>query len=147
MPRDVRLDVPDPDTRAGLVGAFSAEVGRLARAAMGPVGPQPEGWGVREILLHAAAWHEDAAARLTRGVEGPRPDVDAFNAAALEAGVGLDFTEVCRRYQRSSAALAGSLGELPEEELTADRPAGVLVRMLTRHLTVHAQELEISAAG
>ena len=146
MPRDVRLESPDPESRDGLVGAFSAEVGRLARAAMGPVAPLSEGWGVREILLHAAAWHEEAGGRLT-GDPGPRPDVDAFNAAALEAGAALDFEEVCRRYQRSSAALAGSLGELHEEELAPDRPAGFWVRMLTRHLTGHSQELETSAAG
>jgi hypothetical protein len=145
VPRDVRLETPDPESRDGLVGSFSAGVGRLARAAMGPVGPQPEGWGVREILLHAAAWHEEAARTLTAGPARPRPEVDAFNAAALHAGAALDFDEVCRRYQRSSAALAGSLGELPEEQLTADRPAGSWVRMLTRHLVAHAQELESSA--
>ena len=77
MPRDVRLETPDPDSRDGLVGGFSAEVGRLARAAMGPVGPQPEGWGVREILLHAAAWHEEAARSLAGDAPGRRPDVDA----------------------------------------------------------------------
>ena len=147
VPRDVRLDTPDPDSRDGLVGAFSAEVGRLARAAMGPVGPQPEGWGVREVLLHAAAWHEEAARSLHGDAPDRRPDVDAFNAGALEAGAGLDFDEVCRRYQRASAVLAGSLGEAPEEDLDGSRAAGFWVRMLTRHLTAHSQELETSAAG
>jgi hypothetical protein len=147
MPRDVRLETPDPDSREGLVGSFSAEVGRLARAAMGPAGPQPEGWGVREILLHAAAWHEEAARNLGGDAPGRRPDVDAFNAAAIETGADLDFDEVCRRYQRSSAALAGRLEEVPEEDLASSRAAGFWVRMLTRHLTAHAQELETSAAG
>ena len=147
MPRDVRMDTPDPDSRSGLVGAFSAEVGRLARAAMGPVGPQPDGWGVREVLLHAAAWHEEASRRLAGDAPDRRPDVDAFNAAALEAGAGLDFEEVCRRYQRASAALAGGLAEVPEEDLATSRAAGFWVRMLTRHLTAHSQELETSAAG
>jgi Mycothiol maleylpyruvate isomerase N-terminal domain len=147
MPRDVRLETPDPDSRDGLLGAFSAEVGRLARAAMGATGPEPEGWGVREILLHAAAWHEEAARSLSGDAPGRRPDVDAFNAAALESGVALDFDGVCRRYQRSSAALAGSLAEVPEEDLAASRAAGFWVRMLTRHLTAHSQELETAAAG
>jgi hypothetical protein len=146
VPRDVRLDSPDPDSREGLIDAFSAGVGRLARAAMGPVGPQAEGWGVREILLHAAAWHEEAARQVT-GTPGPVPEFDAFNAAALEAGSALDFDEVCRRYQRSSSALAGTLHELPAEEFAADRPTGGWVRSLTRHLTAHSQELETSAAG
>jgi hypothetical protein len=146
VPRDVRMEAPDPDSRDGLLGSFSASVGRLARAAMGPVGPQPESWGVREILLHAAAWHEEAARQLT-GTPGEVPDPDAFNAAALEAGTGLDFDEVCRRYQRSSSALAGTLGEVPEEEFAADRPTGRWVRSMTRHLTTHAQELESSGAA
>ena len=147
MPRDVRLETPDPDSRDGLIGSFSAEVGRLARAAMGPVGPQPEGWGVREILLHAAAWHEEASRHITVTPARPRPDVDAFNAAALKEGAGLDFDDVCRRYQRSSSALAGALHEIPEEEFVGDRPAGDWVRMLTRHLTSHSQELESSGAA
>lgn len=146
MPRDVRLDSPDPDGREGVVDAFSASVGRLARAAMGPVGPQPEGWGVREILLHAAAWHEEGARQVT-GTPGRPPEFDAFNAAALEAGKDLDFEEVCRRYQRSSSALAGTLHEVPAEEFAADRPVGGWVRSLTRHLIAHSQELETSGAG
>ena len=147
VPRDVRMEAPDPDSRDGLLGSFSASVGRLARAAMGPVGPQPEGWGVREILLHAAAWHEAATRQLT-GTPGEVPESDdAFNAAALEAGAALDFDEVCRRYQRSSSALAGTLAELPEEEFAADRPTGRWVRSMTRHLTTHAQELESSGAA
>ncbi len=140
------MEAPDPDSREGLLGSFGASVGRLARAAMGPVGTLPETWGVREILLHAAAWHEEAGRQLT-GTPGEVPEADAFNAAALEAGAGLDFDEVCRRYQRSSSALAGTLGEMPEEEFSADRPAGRWVRGLTRHLTTHAQELETSGAA
>ncbi len=112
---------------------------------MGPVGPQAEGWGVREILLHAAAWHEEAALHIA-DTPGPRADVDAFNAAALREGAALDFDDVCRRYQRSSSALAGALHEVPEEEFGGDRPAGGWVRMLTRHLTTHSQELESSGA-
>ncbi|HEY2702162.1 MAG TPA: maleylpyruvate isomerase N-terminal domain-containing protein [Candidatus Dormibacteraeota bacterium] len=146
MPRDVRMDAPDPDSRDGLLGSFSASVGRLARAAMGPVGEQPEGWGVREILLHAAAWHDEAGRQLT-GTPGAMPEPDAFNAAALEEGAALDFDDVCRRYQRSSSALAGTLAELPEEEFTSDRPTCQWVRGLTKHLTSHAQELESSGAA
>lgn len=139
------MEAPDPDSREGLIGSFNASVGRLALAAMGPVGPQPEHWGVREILLHAAAWHQQAAGQLTSTPE--LPDVDAFNAAAVEAGAGLDFEEVCRRYQRSSSALAGALNEIPAEEFAAERPTGRWVRLLARHLVSHAQELEASGAA
>lgn len=144
MPRDVRLDTPDPDSREGLVGSFSAMVGRLARAAMGPVGP---GHDVREVLLDAAAWHEEASRRLSQPEPGPLPDAETVRAQAVASGEGQDFEEVCRRYQRSSSALAGALTELPAEEFADDRPTGRWVRALTRQLTSRAQELETSAAS
>jgi hypothetical protein len=143
MPRDVRLDSPDPDSREGLIGSFGAMVGRLARAAMGPVGPDHD---VRESLLVATVWHEEAARQLA-STPGPVPEPDSLDARALESGEGQDFEEVCRRYQRSSSALAGTLYEIPAEEFTADRPTGQWVRALTRRLTTRAQELETSAAS
>jgi hypothetical protein len=54
----------------------------------------------------------------------------------------LDFDEICRRYQRASAALAQAFLGASPEEFTAEATRGQWVRACTRHLVAHAQELE-----
>jgi hypothetical protein len=146
VPRDVALQAPDPDSREGLVGSFNAAVGRLGWAAMGLTGTAPEGRGPGEILLHTALVHEEAVNRLDQPVDGEVLDdsraADAAPAAVAGGTADLDFDEVCRRYQRASAALAQAfLGAAPDE-FTAEASRGQWVRACTRHLVAHAQELE-----
>ena len=146
MPRDVPLQAPDPESREGLVGSFNAAVGRLGWAAMAQSGPAPEGRGAGEILLHTALLHEEAVTRLDQPVtgevlEGCRPD-DAAGVTTAGEGPGIDLDEVCRRFQRASAALAQAfLGAAPEE-FAVEATRGQWVRACTRHLVTHAQELE-----
>jgi hypothetical protein len=141
VPRDVPLEAPDPDSREGLVGSFNAAVGRLGWAAMGLTGAPREGRGPGEILLHTALVHEEAVARLDQPVAGEVLDSGAPDDAAGMAAE-LDFDEVCRRYQRASAALAQALLAASPEEFSTEATHGQWVRACTRHLVAHAQELE-----
>jgi hypothetical protein len=150
VPRDVRLQAPDPESREGLVGSFNAAVGRLGWAAMGETGPRPEGREPGDVLLHTAVLHEDVVRRLdepvTGGVlEGCEPG-DLRTAAVLEGGASPAFDEVCRRYQRASAALAAAFLEIEPERFTVEATPGQWVRACTRHLVAHALDLESPGA-
>ena len=53
-----------------------------------PHGRRHDGWGVREVLAHIAAWEAEATRRIpliAAGVASREYDADAFNAAAVAA--------------------------------------------------------------
>jgi Protein of unknown function (DUF1706) len=78
-------------------------------------------WGVREILIHIAGWHEamtPALQRIARG-EAPYPpgaydDADAWNARFVEEQRGVKAADILARLDSTYRAFVTAAGAVPE---------------------------------
>ena len=78
-------------------------------------------WGVREILIHIAGWHEATAQALRRVARGEAPypagtydDADAWNARFVEEQRGVKAAEVLARLDTTYQEFVAAAGQVPE---------------------------------
>jgi hypothetical protein len=78
-------------------------------------------WGVREILIHIAGWHEEMVPALGRIAKGEEPypagaydDFDAWNARFVERRVGVKTADVIAELEVSHRAFLAAASTVPE---------------------------------
>jgi hypothetical protein len=83
-------------------------------------------WGVREILIHVGAWHEEmipALQRIARGAppyaEGTYDDADAWNARFVERKAGVKVADILVDLDASHRDFVAAAATLPEEHFAA----------------------------
>jgi hypothetical protein len=102
---------------------------RLAIAAIGLPGLEQKtatGWTYKDVVAHAAAWEERAAARLRTfrdsGAEAYPgvDDTDEFNAGVVERTRGRDAKEVIREFEAAHAGILEEISKLTPEQIHAN---------------------------
>jgi hypothetical protein len=106
-------------------------------------------WGVREILIHIAAWDREmtpALERIGRG-EAPYPagtydDFDAWNARFVEARNGAKPAEIVEDLDASHRSLIAAASKLDEALFAGDGPAkAMLDGTAPQHYREHAAQI------
>ena len=88
-------------------------------------------WGVREILIHTAAWHRVTIAALPRLVRGEAPhpegvsydDFDAWNARFVAERAGVKSGEVLAELEASHRDLLEAARRVPVSAFAPGTPA------------------------
>lgn len=78
-------------------------------------------WGVREILIHIAGWHDEAVAGLGRVAAGQAPyapgtydDFDAWNARFVDRKIGVKSADVLVELEQSYRRLLAAAAAVAE---------------------------------
>lgn len=116
--------------------------------------PAFDGWSVKDVLLHIAAWDRWKLDTMQRMAAGEAPDLDAasdvdsFNAAAVTAWQNRTLDAVMVELEDARAELVNWLEALPEEELFRqrdvdgdDRSFPGLVQVQWEHEAEHAAQI------
>lgn len=86
--------------------------------------PSKGGWSIKDILVHVAAWDEQALKNLPLIVEGKRlpryrdlyGGINAFNAMTAEKHRDLPLSEALRQLDQTHKRLLAYLRSVPEEQ-------------------------------
>src|SRR5438309_17964 len=125
------------------------------RLAIGAIGlpslekRAPTGWTYKDLVGHAAAWEDRAAARLrTCRESGAKTypgvdDTDEFNAAVVERTRGRDAREVLGELDAAHARIVGEIGKLTSEQIHAkdDWVIAVVAGNTYGHYADHLDEI------
>jgi hypothetical protein len=78
-------------------------------------------WGVREILIHIAGWHDEVVEALGRVAKGGAPyapgtydDFDAWNARFVDRKAGVKSADVLAELEQSHRRLVAAAAVAPE---------------------------------
>ena len=117
----------------------------------------PGGWGTREVVIHIAAWLNEAAERSPALLAGSPPrtyDPDAFNAAALRAVAAWSPVQALGAFKRAADRFETIAAELTDETLNEEPDVRAWLEsaarvLITEHLDDfrHAAENEINHRG
>lgn len=134
-------------SKAQLLGRFSEAHDDLLIAAdmavtRGEAGEN--GWGLREILGHVAAWEAEGITRIPQLADGA-PDMEydetAFNAGAAAAVAGLTLVQVRDGLKDTHERLVSVLDALDESAFVEAGAAHEWIVALIDHGVEHAHEL------
>lgn len=131
-----------------MLGEFSEAHDDLLIAADAAVtrGDRPtDGWGLREVLGHIAAWEVEGLRRiplLAAGAPDEPYDVEQFNAAAVAALGDRPLHDVRDEMERTHALLITMLAGLAPADFELGNAAHEWIRELIRHSREHADELK-----
>jgi hypothetical protein len=111
-------------------------------------GSASEGWSIKDVMWHIAAWSADAAGQLERmrvGTFDPTEvhDTQALNDAWLEVSKGLELETVKAEWYSARTMMVERFGEgarLPAEADEWFEEAGAL------HYAKHLQDLRVELA-
>jgi hypothetical protein len=102
-------------------------VSPLSEAQLVTAGP-PDGWAVKDHLVHIADWERATTFVLRRepqslglGVDPPPDDVDALNAIMYERSRALSLDEVTERARVAHAELLAEIHKLSDADLPKTR--------------------------
>jgi hypothetical protein len=106
-------------------------------------------WGVREILIHIAAWDREMIPALERVGRGEPPyapgtydDGDAWNARFVEARLGANAPGILAELAANHAAFVAAASALPEAAYLPNGGAAELVTgTTTGHYREHAEQV------
>lgn len=106
-------------------------------------------WGVKEILIHIAAWDREMSPGLARIGQGDPPypagtydDFDAWNARFVEAGKDAPVHEVLVDLEASHHGLLAAARGLGDEHFASDAPARELFEGTgAKHYREHAGQI------
>lgn len=101
-----------------------------AVADLPPDKRRPDGWTLREVVAHFAAWHRAAAHRLERlgaGESLPPPAIDAFNGRVREEVRDRSWSDVEAEARAAREAFLATIAELPDELLAAQDGLGAFI--------------------
>jgi hypothetical protein len=137
--------------------ATLALLARVPREVLGRPGSR-DGWSIRDVLAHIAAWEEEGARRLALIARGrgdrivwyeTMAEVDRFNARVVRQARRLSASRLLGRLARARVGLIRALRRLPPAAL-ADPSHGLPVTTWVREFAwTHEQghRAEIRAAG
>jgi len=106
-------------------------------------------WGVKEILIHIAAWDREMAPALDRIGRGQAPypagtydDFDAWNARFVEAGKDAPLHEILVDLEASHHGLVAAAKALGDEHFGGEAAAGELFQGTgAKHYREHADQI------
>jgi len=100
-------------------------------ADVDPAATRPDGWSLKDVISHIAAWQRYSSGRLAaigRGRPDPGPPVtDAFNEQAREDGRLRSWQDVRADAERVHEAFLATIEAIPQEALTRDEGLGAFV--------------------
>jgi hypothetical protein len=146
-----------PDSAVTFLARFD-EDWRLVHEALERLGeegldaPTGTGWRYRDLVAHATGWLVDAAERLPQVRADPQVvfepvDVDAFNAASLEARRERTGTELLSELREAEARFRDAVAVLRADEVGDRRILGFLAARSYLHVDEHLPELEAALAS
>ncbi|HET6845932.1 MAG TPA: hypothetical protein VFH29_03810 [Anaerolineales bacterium] len=97
---------------------------------------------LRDLLTHVAAWWEEGRGVIAEALKhpdkpGPKYDLDAFNAAALERFKGMSAAEFTAWYESERQHTIALVTSLTADQLAVRRVQGWLDAVLLEHLKEH----------
>jgi hypothetical protein len=99
-------------------------------ADMEPAATRPDGWSLKDVIWHIAAWQRYSSGRLAalgRGEPDPGPpETDAFNEQARE-DAQRSWLDVRADAESVHDAFLATIESLPQEALTRDEGLGAFV--------------------
>lgn len=105
-------------------------------------------WGVREILIHIAAWDREMIPALERVGRGEAPyapgtydDGDGWNARFVEARLGANAPGILAELAANHAAFVAAASALPEETYIAGGAGDLVSGFATDHYREHAGQI------
>ncbi len=100
-------------------------------ADVDPAATRPDGWSLKDVISHIAAWQRyssDRLAAIGSGQPDPGPPVtDAFNEHAREEGLLRPWQDVRAEAERVHDAFVATIESLPQEALTRDDGLGAFI--------------------
>jgi mycothiol maleylpyruvate isomerase-like protein len=141
-----------PDSAVTFLARFD-EDWQLVHEALARLGeggldqPIGTGWKYRDLVAHATGWLVDATGRLPQVRADPQVvfepvDVDAFNAASLEARRERTAAELLAELREAEARFRDAVAVLRSDELGDRRILGFLAARSYLHVDEHLPELE-----
>jgi hypothetical protein len=111
-------------------------------ADVDPAATRHDGWSLKDVISHIAAWQRHSSGRLAaigRGRPDPGPPVtDAFNEQAREEGRLRSWKDVRADAERVHEAFLATIESLPQEVLTRDE--GLAAFVITVNGVEHYEE-------
>lgn len=97
-----------------------------------PGATRPDGWSLKDVIAHIAAWQRYSAERLAalgRGEPDPGPPAaeDDFNAGVRETSRSRSWDEVRAEAERAHEAFVATIGSVPEDTFARDDGLGAFV--------------------
>ncbi|HEY2965254.1 MAG TPA: maleylpyruvate isomerase N-terminal domain-containing protein [Actinomycetota bacterium] len=100
-------------------------------ADVDPAATRHDGWSLKDVISHIAAWQRYSSGRLAaigRGRPDPGPPVtDAFNEQAREEGRLRSWKDVRADAERVHEAFLATIEAVPQEALTREEGLGAFV--------------------
>ncbi|HEU4354143.1 MAG TPA: DinB family protein [Actinomycetota bacterium] len=97
-----------------------------------PDATRPDGWSLKDVIAHIAAWQRYSAERLAalgRGEPDPGPPAaeDDFNAVAREVSLSRSWEEVRTEAERAHHEFVATIEAVPENMFAMDEGLGAFV--------------------
>ena len=111
-------------------------------ADVDPAATRHDGWSLKDVISHIAAWQRSSSGRLAaigRGQPDPGPPVtDVFNEKAREEGRLRSWQDVRDNAERVHETFLATIDALSQEALTRDEGLGAFV--ITANGVEHYEE-------
>ena len=116
-------------------------------ASTPPDATREDGWTLREVVAHVAAWHRYAAARLVSIAAGEgraAMDADAFNERVREEARGRSWSDVQADAADAHRVFLDAIASTPRQVLEADEGLGAFVVAVNGfgHYAEHLHDFE-----
>ena len=110
-----------------------------------PEAQRDDGWTLRDVVAHLAAWQRMAVNRLEKLAIGEKvepPDIDAFNAQVFATAAGQSWAHVLAEAAAARAAFREAVEQLPHEALAAHDGLGAFIVSAngSRHYEEHVDD-------
>ena len=97
--------------------ALCAEIGRFTDQELERPGVTPDGWSVKDVMFHIAAWAVDCGVQLERMRMGtwqpPEEDVERQNREWFELSRTMELREVRAELAAARTTMVAEFGSLP----------------------------------
>jgi len=105
------------------------------------------GWSVKDLIAHLAAWEWRCASLLevSHNTDAPlhaMPDVDALNREIYQERIGWSWQEVEYDFQAAHVALISAIGRLPAARLNDEFVQQTIAEETWNHYRHHLPELQ-----
>jgi len=109
---------------------------------------QPNGWSVKDVIAHLAAWEWRCAAlleqsELSNAPFQAEPDVDALNQETFEERCNWGWEEVENDARAAHRALIKAIQQLPQERLNDPVVRNAIAAETWEHYAEHLVDLQV----